>query len=207
MRFAQLMLFHSMTPAGIAAAAKIRRRYAGDGTTHTRIGQRQICIRVIGLTSTHRQRRNVAATAVHVHHIDVRDVHHVHAIEAASIPRIERIMRSHREPANRSKAKARTMSETNKEDKRRRPQRAVAHIRRARPPAPAVAVIEPATIVIRRPAPRLVTNPRPAVIGLVSPIAVAIRNPAIGLVRNPDIAVIERRGRVGISINNVRPRG
>jgi hypothetical protein len=44
--------------------------------------------------------------------------------------------------------------------------------------------------VIRRPTPRLIANPGPAVVRLPDPVAIAIRNPSHRLIRNPDIAIV-----------------
>ncbi len=73
---------------------------------------------------------------------------------------------------------------------RRRPDRAISAINRSRPPAPVPAINEPAAIVIRRPAPGLVGNPGPAIVGLINPAAIAVRSPARSCGRKPDVAVI-----------------
>src|SRR4029077_3242581 len=142
---------------------------------YVRVSERQAGIRVIGLTSAHRKRLH----HVYVMHIGdvgnvrnishVGDVHHVHAIEAASVPRIKRIMRTHRKPSDGAKAEAGAVSKADEEDKRRRPNRTIAYKYRARPPAPVVLIVDPAAIVIWRPAPGLIGNPSPAVIRFPHP--------------------------------------
>src|SRR6202035_2034719 len=103
----------------------------------------------------------------------------------ATPPGVEKVARSNWEPAK-------AAPPTEERYIRRRPERTIksAAINRTRPPGPRPAVGEPATVVIRRPPPRLVAHPRPTVVGLVGPVAITIRSPAIGFVRNPDIAVV-----------------
>lgn len=64
-----------------------------------------------------------------------------------------------------------------KRDERGPPPASVSVKLAARAPRPVAVVINPAAIVIRRPAPRLVTDPRPAVRRAPAPLAVAIRSP------------------------------
>src|SRR5450755_3472414 len=115
----------------------------------------------------------------------------------ATPPGVEKVARSNWEPAKaaptaKAASEAKAATPTEERYIRRRPERTIksAAINRTRPPGPRAAVGEPATVVIRRPPPRLVANPRPTVVGLVGPVAITIRNPAIGFVRNPDIAVV-----------------
>src|SRR6478609_7435502 len=105
---AQLMFFHTMAPAFMAATAKVFSRDAGNRSANVRVGQRQIGVGVIRLPSADRQRGDkvAAAVAVHVDHIDVGDVDHVYAIEAASVPGIKWVMGTHREPSNGAEAEA-----------------------------------------------------------------------------------------------------
>src|SRR5215213_2365947 len=75
----------------------------------------------------------------------------------------------------------------------------------ARAPRPVAVVINPAPVVIRRPAPRLVTNPRPAVRRAPGPLAVAIRRPIAvdaerASARPPDPAVVVRVDPVAVVI-------
>src|ERR1700692_4612483 len=60
----------------------------------------------------------------------------------------------------------------------------------SRPPGPRAAVHHPASVVIRRPAPRFVADPSPSVVRLPNPVAVTIRNPASRLIRNPDLTIV-----------------
>src|SRR5579863_2488361 len=95
-------------------------------------------------------------------------------------------------PATVTKSEAKAATPSPERHIRRRPERTVetATIQRSRPPGPGIAVIHPAPVVIRRPAPGLVANPGPPVIGLIGPVAVTIGSPVRGLVRNPHIAVV-----------------
>jgi hypothetical protein len=117
---AQLMLFHTVTPAFIAAAAKFFRRDAGNRAAHAGVGQRKIGVREKWPTSTCCERSDKTATSV-IDHGNVGDVDDVNAIEAASVPGIKGISGTNRKPSDGTKAEAGTMSESDKEDKRRRP--------------------------------------------------------------------------------------
>ena len=188
--FTQLTLVDAVTPAFMPAAAKIFRRDAGDRAANAWVGQRQTRVGEIWLTSTHRKRSNKAAPSMEViNHCDIRDIDDVYAIETASVPGIKRIMRANGEPSDGAKAEARMMSEADKEDEGRRPQRTVVDVNRSRPPAPIIAVIKPPSIVIWRPAPRLITYPGPAVIGLPNPSSRLIWGPRCFLIRLPDVAI------------------
>src|SRR4051794_15791948 len=62
-------------------------------------------------------------------------------------------------------------------------------------PAPTVVVTDPATVMIRRPAPWLVADPGPSVRRTPDPMSVAIRRPVVivvdgGHARTPDPAVV-----------------
>src|SRR5579859_3206049 len=151
-------------------------------------------VRVIRLSSSGRQRRH---RVVHIGDVgdigDVRNVgyvHHVHAIKPASPPREEWIMRPHRKPSDRAEAERRVVSEAHEEHERRRPHRPIAHKDRPRPPAPAVAVIEPASIMIRGPTPGLIAHPGPSPTWFPNPSARLIRRPTgSGVVGLPNIAI------------------
>ena len=64
-----------------------------------------------------------------------------------------------------------------KRDQRRAPPTSLFVKLAARAPRPVIVVVNPTTVVIRRPAPRLVTNPRPTVRRTPGPITVAIWRP------------------------------
>src|ERR1043165_9241789 len=98
-----------------------------------------------------------------VYDCDIRDVDHVHATESASPPGVKRIMRAHGEPANRAEPERTVVSKAHKEDKRGRPHWPVVNIDRSRPPPRFIPVVDPASLVTRPPAPRLIANPCPAV--------------------------------------------
>src|SRR5688572_19468342 len=59
----------------------------------------------------------------------------------------------------------------------------------ARPPAPAISGIEPASVVIRRPAPWVVAHPRPSIPINPCPASVAIRRPADRHIGLPHVTV------------------
>src|ERR1700693_4590159 len=126
-------------------------------------------------------------------------VDHVHAVDAAAVPREEAIARAAGQPAHTAEAAAEPESkadsqssstETEEGDVRRRPQRLIPSIDRSRPPAPVPAINEPASVVIRRPAPRLIRNPGPAIVGLIHPAAIAIRRPTGAFRGKPHAAVV-----------------
>ncbi len=75
----------------------------------------------------------------------------------------------------------------------------------ARPPAPTERrVIEPAAIVIRRPAPGIVADPGPAVPVVVHPASVPIRRPASRHAGNPNAAVLRIVGPVTVVVEVFR---
>jgi len=83
----------------------------------------------------------------------------------------------------------------NKRDQRGPPPASLPIKLAARAPRPIAVVLNPAAVVIRRPAPRLVTNPRPAVRRTPTPLAVAIRRPVAvyaqrARMRPPDRAIV-----------------
>src|ERR1041385_1425736 len=141
----------------------------------------------IWLTSAHGKRSDETATSVEI--VNDGDVDDVYVIEAASVPGIKVIMRTHGEPPDRAETKAGMEAESDKEDECRRPHRTVAHIDRPRPPAPAASVKKPPTIVIWSPAPRLVTDPSPSVVGLPNPSSCLIWSPRYSLVGLPNIPI------------------
>src|ERR1051325_4324096 len=74
-----------------------------------------------------------------------------------------------------------------------------------RGPAPVVVVIDPASIVIRSPAPGLVADPRPPVRRTPAPLAVAVRGPVVIVIDDgrrgtPDPAVITRVDPIAVSV-------
>src|SRR4029077_13013820 len=85
---------------------------------------------------------------------------------------------------------------TEEGDVGRRPDRLVAwvHAHGTGPPDPITAVNEPAAVVVWRPAPWLVGNPRPSVVRVINPAAGAIRGPAWVLPRSPHRTVIRDFG-------------
>src|SRR5271163_895008 len=118
--------------------------------------------------------------------IGVMDVDPAPVAVAAVIPRMERLAPSEREPAEAKtnpKAKASEPAHERRAIERR-------GINRSRAPAPATAPINPAAIVIRGKAPRLVANPTPTPRRNISPVAIAIRSPIRAyIIRSPHIAV------------------
>src|SRR5215467_5461207 len=78
------------------------------------------------------------------------------------------------------------------------------HVHRSRPPAPGAAVIKPAAIVIRCPAPRLIRYPGPAVIWLPHPSSRLIWGPRGFLIRLPHIAIARNVNPMSVSIQIVR---
>src|SRR5271165_5796896 len=119
----------------------------------------------------------------------------------SAIPRVIPVSRSARQPANpapaaKSKPEAQApaaSSKTEKRDIRRRPDWVIPGIssNRTRPPHPATAINHPAAIVVRRPAPGLIGNPRPAVVRLIYPASLAIRRPVrIDVRGSPHRAVV-----------------
>src|SRR5208283_3881827 len=87
------------------------------------------------------------------------------ATAPASPPGVEVITRPNWEPADRSPAPAESNAEAapvaEERDVSRRPQRTIVRvaIHRSRPPSPRAVILEPAAIVIGRPAPGLIGNP------------------------------------------------
>src|SRR5208282_414782 len=137
--------------------------------------------------------------------IDVPEADRIEASAPTAPPRVIPIARPAGQPADVAPAPAKSKADpetqtapTEEGDVRWRPNRVVARIpvHGTRPPSPAAAINEPAAVVVRRPAPWLVTNPRPSVVRLPDPAAVAIRSPAFWLVRRPHLSVV----------GNFRPR-
>src|SRR6478672_8820957 len=152
----------------------------------------------IWLTSAHSKWSDKATMSVEI--VNDRDVDYVYVIEATSIPGIKGIMRPHGEPSDGTEAEASMVAEANKEDECRRPQRTIAHIKRSRPPTPAVTVKKPATIVIWSPAPWLVTDPSPSVVGLPNPSSSLIWSPRYSLVGLPNIPISRHVNPVSVTI-------
>src|ERR1700693_1318144 len=126
----------------------------------------------------------------------------------------EAVAGTNRQPAKAapsSPAKSDSESEATPEYKKRniswRPERTVeaSAPHRSRPPCPRAAVPHPASVVIRSPAPRLGSDPRPAVIRLVHPVAVTIRSPVIRLIRHPHLTVIRRVLPTSVRVQIFRP--
>src|SRR5207302_4831257 len=106
--------------------------------------------------------RSDSAIVVDVRDVDIVDVHDTKAPAVSAPPRMEPVTRSEREPAEAAPSaeadvEPKAAAPAPEGDIRRRPQRVVASPHRTRPPRPGCAIGEPASIVIRRPAPRLVT--------------------------------------------------
>src|SRR5205085_1245175 len=80
----------------------------------------------------------------------------------------------------------------------------------ARGPAPVVVVIDPAPVVIRGPAPRLVADPSPTVRRTPDPMPVAIGCPIIivddGVAWSPNEAVVVRIDPIAVSIKFFRAK-
>src|SRR5207342_3646996 len=85
-----------------------------------------------------------------------------------------------------------TASPTKEGDVSRSPDRVISGVGsdRAGPPDPIATINEPPSVVIRRPAPGLIGNPRPAVVRLINPAAGAVRRPARSLRGNPHATVV-----------------
>jgi hypothetical protein len=145
---------------------------------------------------------------------DIRDVDYVDAIAPTPVPRMIPITRTARQPtipriAAESEAEAdtpATASESEEGDVRRGPDGIVVGIvvDGTRPPDPVPAVDEPPAIVIRRPAPRLIGDPRPAIVGFIDPPAISIRCPARPRRGNPHRTIIRDLGPAAISIEIFR---
>src|SRR5882724_461800 len=168
MSFMQLTDFSAMPKASFSPA-KMLHRNAGNRPAHMTVRQDQACVREEWMASAHSQRPNEPAAPVP--DVNVGDANHGHAVIAPAIPRVVRIKRANGEPAHGAETKSCVVTKTDKEHKSRRPQRTIVGMHRSRPPAPVTTGMEPASIVIRRPAPRLIGNPGPAVVRLPDPAA------------------------------------
>src|SRR5690242_7556263 len=106
------------------------------------------------------QRTNGTAALVKITHvINIRHVDRVYAATPAPIPRKERIRRPYRQPPERSEPHPDTYAPASKSEEGhvcRRPCRTVAAAHGSGPPIPRRSARKPASIVIRRPPPRLV---------------------------------------------------
>src|ERR1043166_732985 len=91
---------------------------------------------------------------------------------------------------------ANVIAERNVEyDQRRTPPTAVPVISTARTPGPVVVVIDPTSVMIRRPTPRLLAHPGPTIRITPGPIAITIRRPVVVAAQKsctwlPDPAVV-----------------
>src|ERR1700691_3267338 len=122
---------------------------------------------------------------------------HAEAPTVATPPREEAVTRPDWQPPEAapsapSETKAPPTSEAEERHICRRPERTIESRapHRSGPPRPRAAVRHPTSVVIWRPAPRLIANPSPTVVRLIRPVAVAIGSPAIRLIRHPDLAVV-----------------
>jgi len=93
----------------------------------------------------------------------------------------------------------------NKRDQRRTPPTAIVIKLAARTPSPVTVDINPTTVVIRRPAPWLVTNPRPAIRRTPGPLTVTIRRPIVihadrAWERTPDPTVVVGLDPIAVSL-------
>jgi len=138
----------------------------------------------------------------------------------SAVPGMIEISRSDREPANASEAEARSKSKSKSDSESesdvwpkpeernvsRRPHWVISRIPEYRPgpPAPATAIHEPPSVVIRSPSPRFVRYPRPSVVRLVSPPSVTIRNPVWSRRGHPNVSVIRHVLPVAVSIQILR---
>src|SRR5690242_621182 len=150
-----------------------------------------------------------AHSATHVVDVgDVRDVGNVHYIHAASVPGVEEVPRPDGQPADiaesETKAEAAVEAESEEGNVSRRPYWVIRGIHRPRPPAPGAAIEEPAAVVIRRPAPRLIGYPGPAVVRFPNPLAIAIRRPARAGGWHPHPTIIRHLGPVSIVVQVLR---
>src|ERR1700723_1290662 len=116
--------------------------------------------------------------------VEILDGDGVEPPPKSAVPRMEPVAGSTRHPAETSESEAKANSEANpaeteERDIGRRPDRVVARVTddRTRPPRPAVSVNEPATIVIRRPAPGFGGDPCPAIVRLINPAAFPVGSP------------------------------
>src|SRR5579862_6056262 len=142
--------------------------------------------------------------------VGVVEAHSAVARAIAPVPRVIPVTGTARQPADvtETKSESKTDSEANaaseseERDVSGRPHRIVSGVSRYRPwpPRPARAIGQPAAIVIRRPAPRLIRNPGPTEIGLPHPATRAIRRPSRSHVGNPHLPVIGNRCPTAIGI-------
>src|SRR5260370_29694221 len=167
MRILELRVTHRLRThvAGAELSARHRRPAA-----EMLVMQRQVHVR----KSRAAMQRSKTAAVVYV------DVGFAEAPAVPPIPRIETVTRPQRKPADRTPAATKAEAEaeatavSEERDITRRPDRAIKWVRvnRTRPPGPPTVVHHPATVVIRRPAPGIVWNPRPSPIRLIHPAPV-----------------------------------
>jgi hypothetical protein len=177
-------------------AAEVVARHRVQSSAHASIRLRVTNVRELAATETGREWPESAV-------VEVVDAEGAEFAARTAPPRMAPIARSKREPAKRAEttepiANSKAAAETEERNVGRSPDGVVTRIHRYRswPPDPVTTINEPAAIVIRRPAPRLIGDPRPAVIWLVDPSPGTIRSP------------IRRGGRTphGTVVGNLGPR-
>src|SRR5271154_5386325 len=97
------------------------------------------------------------------HNVGAESARAVSAVESAAPPGMQHFERRQRNPSDAAKteADAESAAESKEADQSRGPE--VVAIDRSRIPGPAHRAIEPAPVVIRGPAPGIVTNPGPSI--------------------------------------------
>ena len=156
------------------------------------IQARDPAIEVIGFHIAHATIHS--RVAIVVGHVDVvndrRIVVAIIPVVAATPPPVVGLIRSKRNPANIAPAKsdpATAASKSHKANQRRRP--VIIRIRSTRPPAPAPGIVKPASVVIRSPAPGVLTHPTPPIPVEPGPAAHPVRSPARIHTRPPYISI------------------
>src|SRR5262249_41595490 len=152
---------HSKVTAAHHAVSKVCTRDRGDAIAHVRVGKSHPCVGEERMPPANSQRPyKTSAEEAAMENVKADKGK---AVETESKPRTEGIKRPHRQPANRTEAhsESKSAAPSKKAHVSRSPDRPIPRIHRSRPPYPAGIPIEPAAVVIRRPAPGLVGNPGP----------------------------------------------
>jgi len=161
-RSAQLLASHRHRPhpAARAEVTSVDRRHATENMLVVKVVDVREAVPAV--------QRTESTKAV----ISTTESDHAEAPAVSAPPGMVIIARPDREPAKAApttvaEAKAKTAAPAIERYIRRRPERTVepTTVNRPRPPGPRTAVIHPPAVVVRRPSPRLVSHPGPAVIG------------------------------------------